>query len=184
MFISKIFKYVRFFFLAFKLYLWNNIFTYIPFCVLRMTLAKFYLKQVGRDVNFLMGVKFKSPELISIGNNVVVNSGVLLDGRGTLHISDNVDIARGVLIWTMSHNYENNHVVFSLPVKIGCNCWIGSNSQVLPGVELGDNIVVGCGSIVTRSFSKNSIIAGVPAKFIKFRMNPIDYKLHYFPWFL
>jgi len=169
MFISKIFKYVRFFFLAFKLYLWNNIFTYIPFCVLRMTLAKFYLKQVGRDVNFLMGVKFKSPELISIGNNVVVNSGVLLDGRGTLHISDNV---------------ENNHVVFSLPVKIGCNCWIGSNSQVLPGVELGDNIVVGCGSIVTRSFSKNSIIAGVPAKFIKFRMNPIDYKLHYFPWFL
>jgi acetyltransferase-like isoleucine patch superfamily enzyme len=50
---------------------------------------------------------------------------------------------------------------------IGKNCWIGSNAVILPGVELGDNVIVGAGAVVTKSFPENLKVAGVPAKVIQ-----------------
>ncbi|NCP35879.1 MAG: acyltransferase [Shewanella vesiculosa] len=182
--ILKVIRYVKFVFQSLKLYFWNHFFTNIPFSAIRMFIVRFYLKKIGCNSNFLIGVQLKEPGNIVIGNRVVVNSNVLLDGRGGLEIYDNVDIARGVTIWTMSHDYDNNHSLYSLKVIIKSNCWIGSGAQITPGVVLNDNIVVGCGSVVTKSFPENSVIAGVPAKFIKSRVNAIDYQLFYFPWFL
>lgn len=182
--ILKVFRYSKNFFQSLKLYFWNHFFTNIPFSTIRMFIVRFYLKKIGSNSNFLIGVQLKAPGNVVIGNRVVVNSNVLLDGRGGLEIYDNVDIARGVTIWTMSHDYDNNHSTFSLKVIIKSNCWIGSGTQITPGVVLSENVVVGCGSVVTKSFSANSVIAGVPAKYIKSRVNAIDYQLFYFPWFL
>lgn len=53
------------------------------------------------------------------------------------------------------------------PVKIGRNVWIGSNSTILPGVTVGDNAVIGAGSVVTKDIPENTVFAGNPAKFIK-----------------
>lgn len=53
------------------------------------------------------------------------------------------------------------------PLKIGKNVWIGSNCVLLPGVEIGDNVIIGAGSIVTKSIPSNSIAAGNPCKVIK-----------------
>jgi len=53
------------------------------------------------------------------------------------------------------------------PVSIGKNVWIGSRVQILRGVQVGDNSVIGAGSVVTRSIPKNSVAAGVPAKVIR-----------------
>ena len=68
-----------------------------------------------------------------------------------------------------------NHDIADLSIRseakdiiIGCNCWIGMNSVVLPGVILGDNTIVGAGAVVTKSFPKgNIVIGGVPAVSIR-----------------
>lgn len=52
-------------------------------------------------------------------------------------------------------------------VTINDNCYLGTNSTILMGVELGENCIVAAGSVVTGSFSPNSLIGGVPAKLIK-----------------
>lgn len=82
-------------------------------------------------------------------------------GKGT-YIGPNVGII------TANHDPLNlSRHLDSYPVKIGNNCWIGMNSVILPGVILGDNTIVGAGSIVTKNFSGNCIIAGSPAKKLK-----------------
>jgi maltose O-acetyltransferase len=60
-----------------------------------------------------------------------------------------------------------NGVELGLPITIGDNCWIGGNSVINPGVSLGNNVVVGSGSVVTKSFGDNVVIAGNPAKIIR-----------------
>ncbi len=166
------------------LYFWNHFFSWIPFSTVRNIIAKLYVNKLGMCSNLLIGVELKDPVNIEIGDNVVVNKGVLLDGRGGLILKNNIDIARGVIIWTMSHDYKNGHESYVKSVIIDDGCWIGANCQILPGVVLGKNVIVGCGSIVTKSFPDNSVVAGNPAKLIRVRTDKVDYKLNYFPWFL
>lgn len=61
----------------------------------------------------------------------------------------------------------NDRTLVTNPVKIGDNVWIGDNVVVLPGVEIGDGCIIGANSVVTHKVSKNSIVAGTPAKCIK-----------------
>ena len=85
-----------------------------------------------------------------------------------MKIGDNTLIAPGVKIISANHDFENKlDYVRKLPVVIGKNCWIGANAVILPGVELGDNVIVGAGSVVTKSFGNNLIIAGNPAVVIR-----------------
>ena len=58
-------------------------------------------------------------------------------------------------------------VCYAKPVKIGNDCWFGANVTVCPGVTIGDNCVIGAGSVVTRDIPANSFAAGVPCKVIR-----------------
>jgi acetyltransferase-like isoleucine patch superfamily enzyme len=87
---------------------------------------------------------------------------------GRLYIGDNTLIGPHVSIITGNHNISDLSTHKESFVRIGKNCWIGSHSVILPGVELADNIIVGAGSVVTKSFEeKNILIAGNPAKKLK-----------------
>ncbi|WP_419743105.1 DapH/DapD/GlmU-related protein [Paraclostridium dentum] len=94
-------------------------------------------------------------------------------------IGKNVLIGPGTGIYTATHptNYierininkdgEAPYKTYALPVKIGNNVWIGGNVSIMPGVKIGDNCVVGAGSVVTKSLSDNVVTVGNPCKVIK-----------------
>jgi hypothetical protein len=84
-------------------------------------------------------------------------------------IGKGVHIAPNVGIITSNHDiYDLDKHVEGKDVKIGDYCWIGMNSVILPGVELGPRTIVGAGAVVTKSFPEGfCIIAGVPARVIK-----------------
>lgn len=105
---------------------------------------------------------------LHIGNNVFINEGANIFAEISVTISDYVKLGDCVTIYdTNFHEIEEHHGVIAKSVTIGRNVWIGRNSIVLPGVSIGDNSVVAAGSIVTKSFPPNSLIAGNPATLIR-----------------
>ena len=78
-------------------------------------------------------------------------------------------IGHNVTIATLNHdiNPETRADLHPAPVKIGKNVWIGSDSTILPGIEIGDGAIVGAGSVVTKNVEPNTIVCGNPAKFLK-----------------
>jgi acetyltransferase-like isoleucine patch superfamily enzyme len=145
-------------------------------------LSKYGIK-FGRNVTIqrhseirCTGVIKNIGEGITIGNDVGINSNCFIGGHGSICIGDFTIIGHGVKIYSENHVYKDplQKIKFQGEVRqevvIGEDCWIGANSIVLPGVKLGNGSVVAAGSVVTKSFPENSVLAGVPAKLIKTRV--------------
>ncbi len=77
----------------------------------------------------------------------------------------------------LSHDYSTSRHggQFDTPTKIGKNCFIGCASIILPGVEIGDEVIVGAGSVVSRDVPSNSIVAGNPARVIHSGVRTTEY---------
>lgn len=115
-----------------------------------------------------------SPENITIGENVgksfAISGHYYIQAANGIKIGDNTIFASGVGMISANHSKTDlNHWEKEKPIIIGKNCWIGMGAIILPGVELGDSCIVGAGSVVTKSFSPNSVVAGNPASIIKSR---------------
>ena len=67
----------------------------------------------------------------------------------------------------MDYETRNKGLEYAKPIKIGNNVWIGGNVIVLPGVNIGDNVVIGAGSVVNKDIPSNSMAVGIPCKVIK-----------------
>ena len=110
-----------------------------------------------------------------VGNNVGLGTRSHYGCAGGITIGDDTIIGNFVSFHSENHNFLNNSIpirnqgVNRKGIKIGSNCWIGAKVTILDGVEIGNGCVIAAGSLVNKSFSDNSIIAGVPAKFLKFR---------------
>lgn len=137
----------------------KRLFNYFNNNFLIKTNSEKYAKKIG--VNILGKVYFydlkigdfgSEPWMITIGDNVHITSGckfITHDG-GTL------------ILRRFQKNLE-----LTFPIVIHDNVYLGVNTIVLPGVTIGENSIIGAGSIVTKDVPKNSVYAGVPAKFIK-----------------
>lgn len=111
---------------------------------------------------------------IEIGNNVGI-SGATIYARKEITIGDNTLIGGNVKILdndfhpieVEARNLDIKEKIGTRKIKIGKDCFIGANSLILKGVEIGDGSVVGAGSVVTGKFPSNVVIAGNPARVIK-----------------
>lgn len=86
---------------------------------------------------------------------------------GGISIGDGTMIGPNVIIATDNHDLNNKMILKCKKVEIGNNVWIGAGVRILPGVRIGDNAVIGAGAVVTKDVEANTVVAGVPAKFIK-----------------
>ena len=106
---------------------------------------------------------------IHIGRGVFINSGCKFQDQGGIYIGDGALIGHNAVLATLNHGMlpEERGDLIPRPIHIGKNVWIGSNSTILPGVTIGDNAVIGAGSIVTKDIPENMIAVGNPAKVIR-----------------
>ena len=94
--------------------------------------------------------------------------GCYIQALNGIEIGKNVRMGPGIKIISSNHNiYNFDEHLDEKPIRIGDNCWIGANAVILPGVELGNHVIVAAGAIVTKSFPDNCIVGGIPAKVIK-----------------
>lgn len=135
---------------------------------------------VGRFCRFEVNtIKGRQNAKIYIGNDVQINDRVHIDCCGEIKIDDNCVLASGIYIGDSAYGFFSGSGQTSCeevvserrldikPVQISRNCWIGENSIVLPGVNIGENVIVGAASVVTKSFGANQLIAGNPARVVK-----------------
>lgn len=91
-----------------------------------------------------------------------------IQARNGIIIGKNVRIGPGVKLISANHDLNDyDQHCKSEPIVIGDNCWLGANAIILPGVTLGNHVVVGAGAVVTKSFSDNVLIGGNPARIIR-----------------
>jgi acetyltransferase-like isoleucine patch superfamily enzyme len=104
---------------------------------------------------------------IKIANNVAINSFAKIFAHGGVTIGAYSQLGPGVLVTTTTHDYGNNMETAFKQVTIGEWVWIGGNAVILPGVTLGDHVVIGAGSVVTKDIPSYSVAVGNPARIIK-----------------
>lgn len=126
------------------------------------------------------GFDIISQSKLKIGRNCQLNDSVHIVAINSVEIGDNVLVASRVFITDLNHGVYSgekqsypsaivsDRELVGRDVKIGNNVWIGEGCAILPGVTLGDNVIVGSNSTVTSSFPNDVIIAGSPARVVKY----------------
>lgn len=115
----------------------------------------------------------RNPESeIIIGDNVLINNAMSIEAISKITIGNNVLIGVNCSIFDNDgHNLESNQRLSGVPnfgeILISNNVFIGDDVTILKGVSIGENAVIGAGSVVTRTIKSNSIAVGNPAKIIK-----------------
>lgn len=108
---------------------------------------------------------------IEVGDNFYANFNLTILDANKVVIGDNVFIAPNVGLHTSGHPLDvarrNAGLEYAKPITIGNNVWIGAGVNVMPGVRIGDNSVIGAGSVVTRDVPANVVAAGVPCRVIR-----------------
>ncbi len=108
---------------------------------------------------------------IEIGENFYSNHNMIILDAAKVTFGDNVFIAPNCGFYTAGHPVNaaerNEGLEYAYPITVGNNVWIGGNVIVLPGVSIGDNSIIGAGSVVNKSIPANVIAVGNPCKVIK-----------------
>lgn len=144
---------------------------------IRRSLAKRFFLRMGRDVKVHKRVHLGAGQGIQIGDCSSINVGCRI-ACDTI-IGNDVMLGPEVTILSSSHEFTRTDISMRAqgetarrPVVIGSDVWIGTRAILLPGVTIGDHSIVGAGAIVTKNVDPWSIVAGNPARLIRYRNVP------------
>lgn len=108
---------------------------------------------------------------VHFGKNVYANFNLTLVDDTHIYVGDYTMFAPNVLLASATHPIlpalRQKGYQYNLPIRIGKNCWLGAGVIVLPGVTIGDNTVVGAGSVVTKDLPPNVVAVGNPARILR-----------------
>lgn len=138
-----------------------------------LAFANFFFQRVLRincEVPVMIHFTSRANGDIRIGKDVArsfaLSGNCYIQAINGVYIDDDTLFAPGVKFVSANHDLENGGFTKAPPIRIGKRCWIGANAVILPGVELGDDVVVAAGAVVTRSFEGGVTVAGVPARVV------------------
>ena len=108
---------------------------------------------------------------VHFGKNVYANFNPTMVDDGHIYVGDYTMFAPGVIVATAGHpilpELRETVYQYNMPVHIGKNCWIGAGAIILPGVTIGDQVVVGAGSVVTKDLPSNVVAVGNPCRVVR-----------------
>lgn len=119
---------------------------------------------------------------VHLGKGVYANAGLTLVDDTHIYIGDHTMLGPNVTLATAGHPIEpslrEKALQYNLPVHIGRNCWLGAGVIVMPGITIGDNSVIGAGSVVTKDIPANVVAVGNPCRV----MRPISERDKMYYW--
>lgn len=136
-------------------------------------IVKIFSELIGKpvDQSFRLFPPFTTDcgKNITLGKDVFINSGCRFQDQGGITIGDKTLIGHNVVLATLNHGFapEDRATLYPAPIVIGNKVWIGAGAIVLQGVSIGDNAIVAAGAVVTKDVKENTVVGGVPARFIK-----------------
>ena len=108
---------------------------------------------------------------VHFGNHVYANFNLTLIDDTHIYIGSHTMIGPGAIIATAGHPVlpilREQEYQYNAPIHIGSNCWLGAGVIVLPGVTIGDNTVIGAGSVVTKDIPSDVVAVGAPCRVIR-----------------
>ena len=117
----------------------------------------FYANWGGRHVHF--------------GSNIYTNFNLTMVDDTHIYVGDFTQIGPNTVLATAGHpvcpELREQGYQYNAPIRIGRNCWLGANVVVTPGVTIGDNVVIGAGSVVTRDLPSDVVAVGNPCRILR-----------------
>jgi len=163
-------------------YVLNTVVAKIPFPEIRMALYRAAGMKIHPTSNIMMNAFVLDAAKITVGPNCIIGPYTTLDGRATLTIGRNVNIA-GQVLTIGGHHVVDSPTAEGLLGKlvIEDNAWVAMRATILPGVTIGEGAYVAAAALVNRDVEPYTLVGGVPAKKIRDRNRDIKYTLHHFP---
>jgi len=128
--------------------------------------------RIGFNARFLRHHFIEGGGRLTVGKNVLILEDVCLDYSGELIIGDDVSISERAIIYSHRHrkcDIRSAENTVGMKTVIEKGAWVGAGSFVMAGLTIGENAVIGAGSVVTHDVPANTIWAGNPARFLKNR---------------
>ena len=143
----------------------------------RKEIIKKYFKKTGENFRIKQKNLFLNGSNISIGENFYTNYNSIIMDTAEISIGDNFIAGPNLTIvnTTFKKEENNEYKLKDLPIKIGNNVWIGGNVTIIGGISIGNNCVIGAGSIISKDIPDNCIVVGNHCKILrKFELNKLE----------